>query len=170
MDQVRALPALNEVGEDGKRFLKALKWNEKPFSFSLEDLDEKKLTQLAKITNSATVHCSGNCVALAMALFYNLKIGSMEISVGNTAPFYRGLSPKSCSDILFNQPTTSVGHCTAFALKQKLLDNSNQTGERVFMILAAARHSGWGHSFNAVILGENDNQRIIFTDSWHSCA
>lgn len=163
----RLLPSTDK---NTKRILSAIKWKKKPFEFKEDKLDVTKLKNIAKKTNGATFHCSGNCTLLSMALLYNLKIGKTELKIKNTFPLHIGIDPELSKKILFSNSYTRVATFITNIddLSSNILNLFNSTNERYSVILVHFKIAriDFGHELNAVVLGEKENPDIAFVDAW----
>ena len=173
------------------RFFKALRWigrnpnHKQQEPFKVEQLTKKDLNKIAKKTKRCTIHYSGNCLGLSLAMFYNLKKGNIEISIGNTAPFYKGLELDSAMEEMilgsghsFNKNMGSGGwgirdgkiiteKANANNFVNQLLSAFYVNHEqRVFMIGTIGKR--FSHMLNAVIVGSPERPEILFVDAWRS--
>jgi hypothetical protein len=145
-----------------------------PYEFKLVKLDRQSLCKIARITNSAALHYSGNCSLLARVLLYNLKNEKTILSANNTHPFYRGMNSTEIEKRLFCrefQYHIGSNNPNSFdTLPNIILERYRETGERAYVIDIAYEKLEFelGHSFNAVITGEPDKLKIYFVDAWKS--
>lgn len=169
--RTRQLPLVSTDKEE-KRILSAIRWiKDHPCQFKLEELNEKKLEEIAKATNGANIHVSGNCLLLSAMFLYNLKIGKAELAGLNTYPIYIGVHPMLTGQIILGQWLTTITALTKITkVEAEILSNFKLTGERAFIVgikyTILGKHLG--HSLNAVVLGEKENARVIFVDVWKS--
>lgn len=105
---------------------------------------------------------------MSLVLLYNLKLGRTELSVGNTSPFYRGFKHTDISKIILGDSLEYVDDTwNAWNLYSTILANFRKTGERVFLIMTPATRFNVGHSFNAVVTGNDKKAEVIFVDAWY---
>lgn len=162
----RLLVALNKVNQP---ILNAIKWKKKPFEFSPEKLDVITLERIAKYTNCATLHCSGNCCPLSMALLYNLKVGKTELKIKNTFPPFTGCDQFATQQIIFSKALSVSGAMRNIdELSKNLLWHFGIVGEKYFIVAVSFKVLGkvFGHGFNAVILDKEEKPEVIFVDAW----
>lgn len=157
------------VNSETKRVIKALEWVKKPFSFDVMHLDENTLEKIAKKTNSAAIHCSANCTLLAYTLLYNLKIGRTELSAKNAFPLYQPLFYSDVGQIILGdpyklEPALLTAALSVAELKESILSATKNNGERVFFV--GINNQPFGHALNAVVLGQDENLRVVFVDAW----
>lgn len=148
-------------------------------AFDIDQLNEYELEKIARSTNCATIHVSGNCIGIACALLYNLLRGRAEMSVGNTFPVYKGLSISTTSILIFGRrletlftsdPKVSDPKEMFAKLRERVLTQFNTTGQRSFVITAeySRWHPSGGHCLNIVVLGKKNEGRLVFVDAWRT--
>lgn len=166
----RNLPEADQVSAAGRQILPAIKWQEHPREFKIENLNEDELESIARSTNCASWHYTANCPILSVAFLYNLKRGKTELSIDNVHPVYKPTHSGTASEIVFGQSLTLETYKekgTAKELIQKILDIYKNTEERVFFIsVTFLKKFKVGHCFNAVVLGKDENIRVVFVDVW----
>ncbi len=169
----RELLSLEKANGDEQRILNAFEWNKKPLEFTDEKLDKATLKKIAAATNSAIIHYSGNCTALAYALLYNLKMQKAETAIANTFPLHTGLDPLCSANIFFGQALAfiPVPKNSKHELTTTILETFQSQGERHFVIninYQKPKTFSRGHVLNAVVIGNKNNPQVIYVDAWKS--
>ncbi len=170
--KIRKLPPLSQTTPEDKRIVSALKWVKKPFHFKLEELNEKSLAKIARKTNGATIHFSGNCTVLAFSLLYNLLTNKTELKGTNTYPIYRPVNSEQAEQIILGKKATPIkwGISEIEKFAPEILSRFKSSGERFFLVAMNYLIFGkpGGHIFNAVVVGEKEHARVIFVDAWNT--
>ena len=158
------------MSEAGKQILAAISWQDNPREFKVENLNESELEIIARSTNNAAWHYTANCPILSVALLYNLKMGRTELSIDNVYPLYKPTNNTTANEIVFGQQLTLETYrqnCTAKELAQEILKVHKRNKERVFFVsIIFLRKFRIGHCINAVVVGKNENVRVVFIDAW----
>jgi len=145
----------------GERIEKALVPLNNPETIE-DDLNKEKLKKIAKDINVSTIHASGNCTLLSRCLLYNLKNKKCILGTKNTFPLNKSVNTVAANKIIFGQHLSIVQTSLRNIddVEKSLLEAYSKTGERFYVIDAEK------HSFNAVILLDQDKPYVQFVDAW----
>lgn len=143
-----------------------------PKRIDINKLDKETLNSIAKDTNAAFVHFSGNCALLAHCFLYNYINQKQELAAINTYPVYEGVSSDIVEEALFGD--TLIEICKSENLKdieKEILNNYNQTGQSCFILNTSGYQvplmGSSGHELNAVVLKDKfGNPKVQFVDCW----
>ena len=160
----------SDLCRKGKRIKKALTPQKLVRPIDVNSLTPDKLAAIAKRTNAARLHCSGNCTLLSRAVLYNLSTQEERIAAKNSYPPHKALSEYELDKLVPTKPS-SISLSSVAHLEENIINNYQNKGERFFIVnvryKSKALRSYMGHSFNGVVLfGKNDKPYVQFVDAW----
>lgn len=171
-------PGINDSMEDSiDRIKEAVYIHPEIRPIDLETVGRSELEAIARRTNAATLHFSGNCSLLAHAVAYNIEWGREVFCIKNTSPFFIGFSETTVLTTLQKHGSHLVGSykdsdVSFQEIEDAILQNYELTGKRIFIVNTIHKSlfglTSNGHSLNAVILKENGGSpKVVFLDAWY---
>ncbi|AUT30163.1 T3SS effector cysteine hydrolase SpvD family protein [Escherichia marmotae] len=161
----------NRGSADIERAYKSLYISDVCKFFNNKEINLSGLRRLARFTNSAQFHYSGNCVLLAACFHYNIKNGGYFLSAKNISNPFSGLDSICVDTLIFGKSLNeSYSLGSFYELKNYIVNCYLNTGNISFIIHAEGTILGGrmdtAHDFNAVIVNTDGNIRVVFVDSW----
>lgn len=164
---------INENDNECMRIKNALLTLKKPKTIP-DDLNRKEIKKIAKRTNGSLLHCSGNCALLARCMLYNLMEGRTILAAKNTDLLCDTINVSKTELLLFQEPLyTSITFANIEAAERTILEFYQEYEARFFIIEASGKTLPFintpssGHSFNAVVLFDKNNEPFVqFVDAW----
>lgn len=159
----------NSENIDIKRIAKALHLSRHPLILP-PTLSVHGFDSLARFTNSALIHYSGNCVLLATCVYFNLLQGKKMVSVKNTPKPFLGLTSDVVEKMIFGQELDFLekGMHSLLEVKERILQEYQLTGRLYYLISTSGYRipitGGSGHDFNAAVI--NDGTEVLYIDAW----
>lgn len=170
-DVIKRYQDLDGPTPEANRVMRGLVGIKNKQKISENDLNIPGLKKLAQNTNASFIHYSANCELLAACLLRNLEDGELTIAAKNSFPFYKGLNPRAVDYVVFKRNLTKCMVVDSInKVEESVLKHFEKTGKRFYLIRARRYKIPFfgkkGHSFNAVVLFNENKPYVQFVDVW----
>lgn len=158
------------ASDDAMRIKSAISLARAPKLFS-NPLTVRYLESVARFTNAAVVHYSGNCVLLATCLYANLLQNKKLLSVKNISPPTEGIDSVIAEEIILgaSMATLATGNSLS-KITAAILNEYRKTKTLFYKVSDSGYRVPFmgesGHEFNSVVIMDNGGPRVVYVDAW----
>lgn len=134
-------------------------------------LKRADLESIARFTNGAFFHYSGNCTLLSTCLYFNLSIGRKILSVHNISSPLLGLDSTITEEIILGAKMIVLDKTPHIAnVTTSILREYASSGRLYFKVDVSGYHipvlGESGHELNAVVINEGISPTVVYVDAW----